>query len=263
MAPNSQSSILESIALQMGEVGLLFWRTLLGLFRRPWEKKVFVQQLEEIGVRSLPVVSLTATFGGLVLGLQSYHAFHQYIGHGSEAYGGPIIAIGLVKELIPIFVGLMVVARVGSAMTAEIGTMKITEQLDAMTCLGANPVNYLVAPRTLAFLFMLPCLTLYGDVIGMVGGYVYNVLIMGVNGVIYTRNTLLYLEFWDVCIGLIKAGVFSFIIVIVSCWQGMRTEGGAAGVGRATNRSVVISSVCILVFNFFISKILPSTMAGL
>lgn len=247
---------------QLGEVGLLFFKTLKNLFRRPREHKIFLQQLEEVGVRSLPVVSLTAAFGGLVFGLQTYVGFHRYIGPGSEAYGGPIISLGLSKELIPILVGLMVSGRVGSSMAAEIGTMKITEQIDALFSLGANPVRYLVVPRTLAAFIMLPCLTLYGDIIGIACGYFYNVALMGVNRIIYLQNTLRYLELWDIGSGLIKSAVFGVVIAVIGCWQGLKTEGGAEGVGRATTRTVVLASISILILNFFLSKALPATLRG-
>jgi len=245
---------------ELGEVTLLFLKTLKNLFRRPREHKIFLQQLEEIGVRSLPVVSLTAAFGGLVFGLQTYVGFHRYIGPGSETYGGPIISLGLSKELIPILVGLMVSGRVGSSMAAEIGTMKITEQIDALHSLGANPVRYLVVPRTLAAFFMLPCLTMYGDIIGIACGFFYNVTIEGVNRVIYLQNTLRYLELWDVASGLIKSAIFGVVIAIIGCWQGLKTEGGAEGVGRATTRTVVLASITILILNFFLTKLLPATL---
>jgi len=251
--------LLDSL-YQLGEVGLLLGKTLRNMFRRPFEKRIFIQQLEEIGAGSLPVVSLTAAFGGLVFALQTYIGFHRYIGVGSEAYGGPIISLGLAKELIPILVGLMVSGRVGSAMAAEIGTMRITEQVDALFSLGADPNRYLVVPRTLACVLMLPCLTLYGDIIGIACGFIYNTYIMGVNRVIYLRNTLLYIELWDVASGLIKAAVFGLLIAVIGCWQGLKAEGGAEGVGRATTRTVVIASITILILNFFLSKALPSTL---
>jgi len=246
--------------VQLGDVGILLWKTLRNLLKKPREHETFRQQLEEIGVRSMPVVSLTAAFGGLVFGFQTYIGFHRYIGAGSEAYGGPIITLGLAKELIPILVGLMISGRVGSSMAAEIGTMKITEQIDALHSLGANPVRYLVVPRMLAAFFMMPCLTLYGDIIGISAGYFYNIVLMGVNRVVYISYTTQYLELWDVITGLIKAAVFGVVIAIVGCWQGMETEGGAEGVGRATTRTVVISSIAILILNFFISKALPATL---
>ena len=244
------------ILQQVGEIGLLLGKTIINIFRKPRETKIFIQQLEEVGVRSLPVVSLTAAFGGLVFALQTYIGFHRYIGVGSEAYGGPIISLGLTKELIPILVGLMIAGRVGSAMAAEIGTMKITEQIDALYSLGADPIRYLVAPRTLACLIMVPVLTLYGDIIGIVCAYFFNIS-MGVNRIVYMRNTLLYLELGDVLGGLIKAGTFGVVIAIIGSWQGLKTEGGAEGVGRATTRAVVIASIIILILNFFLSKAMP------
>ena len=259
MLRESHSSSLWNMFSGIGRVGTLCGRALLSLVRKPLEKDIFVQQLEDIGVRSLPVVSLTAAFGGLVFGLQTYIGFHRYIGSGSEAYGGPIISLGLTKELIPILVGLMVTGRVGSSIAAEIGTMKITEQIDALYSLGADPVRYLVAPRILASFLMVPALVLYGDVIGIACGYFYNVM-LGVNRHIYLRNTLLYLELWDVATGLIKAAVFGIVIAVVGCWQGLEARGGAEGVGRATTRTVVFASVAILILNFFLSTALPADL---
>lgn len=245
---------------ELGEVGILTGQTLRSIFRRRWEKGMLVRQLEEIGVRSLPVVALTAAFGGLVFGLQAYIGFHRYIGPGSEGYAGPIISLGLCKELIPLLVAIMVSGRVGSAMAAQIGTMKITEQIDALYSLGADPVRYLVAPRVIAGVVMVPSLTLLGDVIGQAAGYFYIVVGMGVNGHLYVQNVLLYMELWDVASGLIKAAVFGGVITIIGCWQGLKTRGGAEGVGRATTRTVVIASITILILNFFLSKALPASL---
>jgi phospholipid/cholesterol/gamma-HCH transport system permease protein len=249
--------VLAPFLRQMGEVAILMGRTIRDIFRRPFEGRMFVQQLESVGVNSMSVVSLTAAFGGLVFGLQTYIGFHKYVGPGTEVYSGPIISVGLCKELIPLLVALMVAGRVGSSMAAELGTMKITEQIDALASLGANPSRYLVVPRTLAAVIMVPILTLYGDAIGIFCGFFYNIVGMGVNRVVYIRNALLYFNFWDVSVGLIKAVVFGFVIATVGCWQGLKAEGGAEGVGRATTRSVVIASICVLILNFFLSKVLP------
>jgi len=249
--------VLAPFLQQMGEVAILMGRTVRDLFRRPFEGRIFVQQLESVGVHSLSVVSVTAAFGGLVFGLQTYSGFHKYIGPGTEVYSGPIISVGLCKELIPLLVALMVAGRVGSAMAAELGTMKITEQIDALASLGASPSRYLVVPRTLAAVIMVPILTLYGDMIGIFCGFFYNIVGMGVNRVVYIRNALLYFNIWDVCVGLVKALVFGFVIATVGCWHGLKAEGGAEGVGRATTRSVVIASICVLILNFFLSKALP------
>jgi phospholipid/cholesterol/gamma-HCH transport system permease protein len=255
----AKPSLLQSFFYQVGDVGLLFAKTLKNIFFRSWETKILIQQLEEIGVKSLPVVSVTAAFGGLVFGLQTYIGFHRYIGQGTEVYSGPIISLGLSKELIPILVGLMIAGRIGSSMAAEIGTMKITEQIDALHTLGADPIRYLVAPRMIASFVMVPCLTLYGDIIGIACGFFYNI-VMGVNRFVYLKNTLLYLELWDVYSGLIKSAFFGVLIALIGTWQGMRAEGGAEGVGRATTRTVVIASIGILILNFFLSKALPANL---
>lgn len=248
--------VVSPFLFQLGEVGILAARALRDMFRRPFEGRVFLQQLEDIGVRSLPVVSITAAFGGLVFGLQVYVGFHRYIGPGTEVYSGAIIGVGLAKELIPLLVALMLSGRVGSSIAAEIGTMKITEQVDALVTLGAQPGRYLVAPRTLAAIIMLPCLTLYGDLIGTACGFAYN-MGMGVNRVVYLQNTLLYMAFWDICVGLIKSAVFGFVIAVVGCWQGLKAEGGAEGVGLATTRAMVYASIAVIILNFFLSKGLP------
>lgn len=253
---------MERFIINLGEVALIFSRTCRAMFSRPWEGRHFLQQLEEVGVRSLPVVSLTAAFGGLVFALQMYVGFHRYIGPGTEAYSGPALGLGLCKEIIPILVGLMVAGRAGSSMAAEIGTMKITEQIDALISLGADPIRFLVVPRTLAALITLPCLTLYGDLIGLFFGYFYTVILMGVNKTIYINQTLMFMELWDVISGVIKSAVFGVIIAIVGCWQGLKAEGGAEGVGRATTRTVVICSISILIVNFFMSKAMPASLSG-
>ncbi len=244
----------------IGEISALFYQTLINTFKKPWETRIFIKQLEEIGVNSLPVVTLTAAFTGLVFALWGYIGFHRYIGPGSEAYAGPVITLGLVKELIPVLVGLMVAGRICSAFAAELGSMKVTEQIDAIYTLGAEPIKYLVVPRTLAAFLMLPLLTLYGDAVGLLCGYGYMVFIMNVNKYLYYNITLQYIETWDVITGLIKASSFGVIIAIIGCYYGLKTEGGAQGVGRSTTNSVVIASILILIINFFWSKFLPSTL---
>ena len=196
MTDPNRFSFLFRFLIKAGEVGALFNQTVKNIFTKSWERKNFLQQLEEIGVKSLPIVTITAAFGGLVFGLQIYIAFTRYVGHGSEAYSGPIISLGLSKELIPVFVGLMLAGRVGSSMAAEIGTMKITEQIDALFSLGADPNRFLVVPRTLACVIILPMLTLYGDFIGILSGFFYNIVLMGVNRHVYITNTLTYFEMW-------------------------------------------------------------------
>lgn len=254
--PQIHIKFLEGI----GEISFLFYQTIINIFRKPWEKRIFIKQLEEIGVNSLPVVTLTAAFTGLVYALWGYIGFHRYIGPGSEAYAGPVIALGLVKELIPVLVGLMVAGRICSSFAAEIGSMKVTEQLDALYTLGAEPIKYLVVPRTIAAFIMLPLLTVYGDAVGLFFSYSYMVYLMKVNKYLYYSITLQYIETWDLITGLIKASSFGVIIAIVGCYYGLKTEGGAQGVGKSTTNSVVLASILILIVNFFWSKFLPSTL---
>ncbi len=241
----------------IGDVGILMARTLRNLLRRPFERGNFAASMEDVGIMSLPVVSITSAFGGLVFGLQTYIGFHKYVGPGTEVYSGAIIAVGLAKELIPLLVGLMLAGRVGSSIAAQIGTMKITEQVDALVTLGADPNRYLVVPRTLASMIMVPSLILYGDMIGTTCGFLFNTLGMGVNRVMYLRNTLLYITLWDISVGLIKGVVFGFVIAVIGCWQGLKAEGGAEGVGKATTRAMVDASIIIIMLNFFLSKMLP------
>lgn len=241
----------------VGEISMLIATIFRKIFKGRFEKKVFFAQLMEIGNRSLPVVSLASLFTGMVLALQTIIGMKRF---GGEMYVGSVIGISLTKELIPVLTGLMVAGRVGSAMAAEIGTMKVTEQIDALFTLGADPIKYLVIPRFIAAMIMVPVLTAYGDAIGLIGGKFVSVQLMGINPVLFNEFLLLYTEWWDVTSGLIKAIFFGAIIAIIGCYKGLRTEGGAEGVGRSTTSAVVVSSILILIADFFLAKILPFSM---
>ncbi len=243
--------------LDVGEISILIADVFKKIFKKPFEKKVFLAQLMEIGNRSLPVVSLTSLFTGMVLALQTYIGMKRF---GGEIYVGSVVGISLTKELIPVLTGLIVAGRVGSAMAAEIGTMKVTEQIDALFSLGADPIKYLVVPRFLGSIIMVPILTAYGDAIGLIGGRFVSVQLMGVNPVLFSEFLLLYTEWWDVTTGLIKAIFFGAIIAIIGCFKGLKTEGGAEGVGKSTTSAVVVSSISILIADFFIAKILPFSL---
>jgi phospholipid/cholesterol/gamma-HCH transport system permease protein len=169
---------------------------------------------------------------------------------------GTVVALSMTRELGPVLTGLMVAGRVGSAMAAELGTMRVTEQIDALYTLATNPIKYLIVPRFLAAMIMLPILAIFADVIGMLGGYLVSVQILGTNPTLYIRRTWDYLEFNDLCSGLLKAVCFGMIVATISCYQGFSTQGGAEGVGRATTKAVVISSLTILISNYFITVIL-------
>lgn len=240
----------------MEEVGLgalLFLKVLRGLFRRPFPLKLTLQQMEEVGVRSLPVVLITAIFTGAVLALQTYSGFKRF---GAEGLVGTVVALSMTRELGPVLASIMVAGRAGSAMAAELGTMRVTEQIDALITLATDPVRYLVVPRFMAGMLMLPILVVFADIIGIIGGYFVAVNVLGTSSTIYVNRTLQYLEFSDVTIGLIKACVFGMIIALVGCQMGFYTSGGAEGVGRATTRAVVGASIMILISNYFLTALL-------
>jgi len=238
---------------ETGKIMILFVQTLSWMVRPPLQGREIVKQMEEVGVRSFPVVIITAAFTGMVLALQSYTGFKRF---GAETMVGTVVALSVTRELGPVLTGLMVSGRVGSAMAAELGTMRVTEQIDALYTLATNPIKYLIVPRFLAAVIMLPILVVFADAIGILGGYLVSVRILGTNPTLYIRRTWDYLEFSDLYSGLLKAFIFGMIIATISCYQGFFAEGGAEGVGRATTKAVVLSSLTILISNYFITAFL-------
>ena len=238
---------------ESGRIAILFVETLILMFRPPLGMRQALSQMEEIGVRSIPVVAITAAFTGMVLALQSFTGFKRF---NAETLVGTVVALSVTRELGPVLTGLMVSGRVGSAMAAELGTMRVTEQIDALYTLATNPIKYLIVPRFLASLIMVPILVIFADVIGIMGGYFVSVEILGTNPTIYIRRTWDYLELNDIYSGLLKACVFGMIIATISCYQGFYTEGGAEGVGKATTKAVVLSCLLILISNYFITALL-------
>ena len=221
------------------------------LFRPPSEFRNIVKQMEEVGINSLPVVLVTATFTGMVLALQSWSGFQRF---QATSFVGSVVALSLTRELGPVFAGLMVSGRVGASMAAELGTMKVTEQIDALVTLATNPVKYLVVPRVVASTLVLPVLVIFADLVGILGGYFVSVYLLGANPYVYTDKTYQYLEFRDIYTGLVKAAVFGFLIAIISCYNGFVAAGGAEGVGRATTKAVVASSMTVLVSDYFMTS---------
>jgi len=238
---------------ESGRITMLFGQTILWIFRPPFDVREPLSQMEEVGLRSIPVVVITAAFTGMVLALQSFTGFKRF---NAETLVGTVVALSVTRELGPVLTGLMVSGRVGSAMAAELGTMRVTEQIDALHTLATNPVKYLIVPRFLASLIMFPILVVFADIIGIMGGYFVSVKILGTNPTIYIRRTWDYLELNDIYSGLLKACVFGMIMATISCYHGFYTEGGAEGVGRATTRAVVLSSLLILISNYFITALL-------
>jgi phospholipid/cholesterol/gamma-HCH transport system permease protein len=222
---------------ESGRILILFYKTLIWTFRPPFDLHNILKQIEEVGVKSIPVVLITGAFTGMVLALQSYTGFKRF---NAEAFVGTVVA-------------LMVSGRIGSAMAAELGTMQVTEQIDALYTLATNPIKYLIVPRFLASLIVMPILTVFADVVGILGGYLVSVKLLNSNPTVYLRRTYDYLDLEDIYIGLFKACVFGIIIAIIGCYQGFNTQGGAEGVGKSTTRAVVMSSLLILIANYFIT----------
>jgi len=237
---------------ESGKVMVLFAKTLALSVKPPFDFRSLLHQIEEVGIRSIPVVLITGTFTGMVLALQSYTGFKRF---NAEAFVGTVVALSMTRELGPVLSGLMVSGRVGSAMAAELGTMQVTEQIDALYTLATNPIKYLIVPRFVASLIVMPILTVFADAVGILGGYLVSVNLLGSNPTIYIRRTFDYLDLEDIYIGLLKATVFGMIIATIGCYQGFNTQGGAEGVGKSTTRAVVISSLLILIANYFITAL--------
>lgn len=233
-----------------GALALFTSRALSHCVRPPFYVRQILRQMIDIGYYSLPVVGLTALFTGMVLALQSYSGFSRFQAEGAIA---TVVVLSVTRELGPVLAGLMVAGRIGAAMAAEIGTMRVTEQIDALSTLATNPYKYLVAPRLIAGATMLPLLVLIADIIGVFGGFLVAVYRLDFNAAVYITNTWQFLEFIDVVSGLVKAAVFGFMVSLMGCYFGYNSKGGAQGVGRATTNAVVAASILILVFNYLIT----------
>lgn len=235
----------------VGSVAIYAAATLSHLVRPPFYWREFLSALLAIGYFSLPVVGLTTLFTGGALALQIHSGGARF---NAEAVVPQIVAIGLVRELGPVLTGLMVAGRVSAAIAAEIGTMKVTEQIDALTTLSTHPMKYLTVPRVLAATLVLPVLAGIGDIIGIMGGYLVGITRLGFNAAVYLQNTVDFLEAADVASGLIKASVFGFIVAVMGCYHGMNSGRGAQGVGHATTNAVVSSSILILASNYLLTE---------
>ena len=221
------------------------------LVRPPFYPRMFARALIEMGYFSLPVVALTAIFTGMVLALQSSTGLSRF---SAETAMPSLVVLSITRELGPVLAGLMVAGRVGAAMAAEIGTMRVTDQIDALQTLSTDPMKYLVAPRLLAGIIALPLLVVVGDILGVMGGFIVATLKLGFNAPTYLHNTVSYLETIDVVSGLAKAAVFGFLIALLGCYNGYRSRGGAQGVGAATTSAVVAASVLILAFDYGLTQ---------
>lgn len=240
----------------LGRIAIFAVHAISHCVRPPFYPALILRQMADIGYFSLPVVGLTALFTGMVLALQSYTGFARFQAEGAVA---TVVVLSMTRELGPVIAGLMVAGRIGASMAAEIGTMRVTEQIDALVTLSTNPFKYLVVPRILAAVTMLPLLVLVADVIGVMGGYLVGVYKLNFNAAGYLRQTVDYLEWMDVVSGLVKASVFGFLIAMLGCFHGYASGGGAQGVGRATTNSVVSASIMILVVDYMLTELFFAT----
>jgi phospholipid/cholesterol/gamma-HCH transport system permease protein len=240
----------------IGDLTLFAGRAVFQGVSGPYYPRMIVRQMVDIGYYSLPVVGLTAIFTGMVLALQSHTGFSRFEAQSAVA---TIVVLSMTRELGPVLAGLMVAGRVGASMAAEIGTMRVTEQIDALTTLSTNPFKYLVWPRVLAGFLMLPLLVLVADVIGVFGGYLVGIYKLGFGAQDYLNKTFDFLEVQDVVSGLVKAAVFGFLVALMGCYQGYNSRGGAQGVGAATTKAVVSASILILTANYVVTELFFST----
>src|SRR5262247_451021 len=244
---------LRAAVKEVQDISFLTARAFVGAFRRPYYIRDLLFQMESIGVGSAPVVMLTGFFTGAVLTLQSANTLTRFGATGSTGYA---VGVSLVRELGPVIGSLMVAGRAGSGMASELGSMLVTEQVNAMRALGTDPIKKLVVPRVLATLAMLPVLTIVADTLGIIGGLAVALNVLHITTNLYLSRAWDSLDYMDIFGGLLKPLVFGALVAVVSCYCGFRTYGGTQGVGRSTTQAVVASSVLILIFDFFLSRVI-------
>ena len=235
-----------------GGITLLFFQTIRHTFKRPFPLALTVQQIEAIGVCSLTVVNVIALFTGMVLALQTAEVMTRF---GAKGYIGVVVALSMLREIGPVFTAIMVGGRVGSGIAAELGSMQVTEQIDAMRVMGAHPVRKLVVPRVIATTLVLPMLTVIADILGIFGGLLISIVELKVNAYYYFHTILENVTFSDIFSGLGKTFFFGFLIAIIGCYQGLTTTGGTQGVGSSTTRTVVLISIAVLIADFLLTKL--------
>ena len=245
-------AVLDNIE-EMGKILILFLSVLMWMVRPPLKLRLIFRQMEFVGVKSIFVVVLTGTFTGMVMALQGYYGFRMF---NAESLVGSTVALGMTRELGPVLTALMVTARAGSAMAAELGTMRVTEQIDALSVMAANPVKHLFVPRIIAGVVMLPALTIVSDFMGILGGYFVGVPILNINEGAFVKNITKMVDLNDIYNGLIKAAFFGLILSLIGCYKGFNTTGGAEGVGKATTEAVVLASISILISDYFLTAIM-------
>ncbi len=242
-----------SLLKELGRMFIFLINAVLTIFRPPFKFKMLMRQIRFLGSKSIVVILLTGSFTGMVLALQIYYTLIKF---GSEAMLGPAVALSIIRELGPVLSALMVTGRAGSALTAEIGIMRITEQIDALMSMALNPIRYLITPNVLAALISFPLLTAIFDLIGIYGGYFVAVKLLGLSAGTYFSQMELYVEMEDIRVGLYKSLSFGVIVSWVCCYKGYFTGYGAEGVSKATTSAVVMSSVLILIWDYFLGSVL-------
>jgi phospholipid/cholesterol/gamma-HCH transport system permease protein len=247
-------AVLEPVE-DLGRAMRVFTAGLANVFRLPVRVRQTVEQMEFIGIQSLPIILLASAFTGAVFTYESYEAFAYF---GAQAMVGGTVGVALTRELAPTLTGLLVAGRAGSAMAAELGSMRVSEQIDALDAMAVDPMNYLVKPRLLASILVMPLLTAVFDLCGILGSWFVAIYVLGISPPEYMVRMRDWVDWDDIWAGLIKAVAFGAVVGTVACYKGFYTHGGAAGVGRATTSAVVVSSVTILVANYFIAMLLPS-----
>jgi len=238
---------------QAGRFFQMLWQVFAWTPRPPYDWRELSRQMVKVGVSSVPVVLLTTMFTGMVMALQTFTTLRRF---NAESFVGSLVALSMVRELTSVLSGLIVAGRAGSAMGAELGTMRVTEQIDALEVMATDPVHYLVVPRVWASTIMLPLLVVMGNFVGIFGGYLVAVVLMGANPVSYVDRTFQFMTLNDLLSGLVKAAVFGLLLATIGCQQGFYTTGGAEGVGRSTTSAVVVASIAILISDFFLTKLL-------
>jgi phospholipid/cholesterol/gamma-HCH transport system permease protein len=248
----SIGALFTAFLAALGRIAAFTVQALAAAVTPPFFPRLILRQIVDIGYFSLPVVGLTAIFTGMVLALQSYTGFSRF---NAESAVATVVVLSVTRELGPVIAGLMVAGRVGAAMAAEIGTMRVTDQIDALTTLSTDPLRYLVLPRLVAGLVALPFLVLVADIIGVFGGFLVGTYKLNFNPVSYLTQTGQHLETMDVVSGLVKAAVFGFVVTLMGCYHGYQSRGGAAGVGQATTYAVVSASILILLLDYVLTAV--------
>jgi phospholipid/cholesterol/gamma-HCH transport system permease protein len=238
--------------MELGGILLMLFQSLVWTFIPPFRFRNLIKQMEFIGVKSLFIVILTGVFSGMVLALQSYHGFRKF---GGETLMGGIVALSLAREMGPVMTALMVNARAGSAIAAELGTMRVTEQIDALQMMAISPIQYLIVPRIWAGVLVVPLLTAINILVGILGGYFVGVILLKINSGIFIHKMINMMELSDLIQGMVKSLVFGLILSLIGSYKGYHTRGGAEGVGRATTEAVVITSVSILIGTYVITSL--------